>query len=179
MPRTLYDKLEYILKLCDKRPRLTADAVVAEIRRRQPDEFKVTYAAMGEKVTTISRAATIKQSVQLLVDLKLLTSMENCKLTNTGSQALADYSSTLGQAILNYLNSAHGISFREVRDEIVTIKNSPTKDVPSARAVYAGLVARNAFSNTVNETRFVRLMNLLGRCGLLIPNIVKFYWAGS
>jgi hypothetical protein len=179
MPRTLYDKLQVIVRTCDGKPGLTADELAEEVRRGKPDEFKIFSRAGGQKITTYSQPATIRQSIRLLVDLKLVESTKKCDLTADGRRALGDYNDALGQAVLNYLDSAHGIQFESIRKEILEIKSSTTNDVPTARNIYAGLQQRAAFSEPISEERFIRLLNLLGQCGLVQPSFRKFYWSNN
>jgi len=176
MPRTLYDKLQVIIRTCDEKSGLTADELAEEVRRGKPDEFKIFSRVGGQKVTAYSQPATIKQSIRLLVDLKLIDSMKQCKLTADGRRALVEYDDAIEQAVLNYFDSAHGLQFNLIREEIRQIKSSATEDVPTARNIYAGLQQRAVFAKPISEERFIRLLNLLGQCGLIDPNFRKFYW---
>jgi hypothetical protein len=176
MSRTQYDKLQAIISICNEKPRLPIDQLAEEVRRRKPDAFKVFSYASGKQNITYCKIATIKQSIRLLIDLQLLKSEADCSLTNNGRNALKNLEGILEQAVLNYLDRAHGLSFESVRKEIHAIKSSETNDVPSARDIHAGLLDKNAFSNPIGVERFVRLMSVLGRCGLLSSNFRKFYW---
>lgn len=176
MPRSIFTKMEVLLRECDASPGSSEQDLADRVLARKPEAFKV-FRRQGQQVLEdYCRPETVRRSLRLLADLGLVGTSNGCRLTRKGRQALKKYDSTLGQAVIDLLDR-DGVSFADLKQAISRIKKRPGEDVPSPLEIYRELQSRNVFSTSIGEERFITLLNLLARCGLIIPRFRKFYWA--
>ena len=177
MPRSIFAKMNILLQQCAANPGLSTDDLATLVREQQLDEFRV-FKAVGDGVAEdYCQVATIRRTLYLLADLGLVVVDPACTVTDAGTSALDDYSRSLGTAVADHLQTAHGVSLSTIRKAISDIKTRQAATVPSAQQIYEELQVQRAFRQPMSVSRFVTLLNLLGHCGVVHWFIKKYYWA--